>query len=279
MARRLDAGEGESVESCLTVQHALVYNVYGQLALVRLAVILLLYILDEFLALRSAALVEAGIDGVFIGIHQLAHGHAEEQRLAVALGDAEAAQQLGGYLAGLVVGVEHMTRSDGVNAEIVGQLPSPVAAVVAALLVPGIAAPGLIPHPVAVQLLEALAVGQTVGGIGPVPVGGLWIEMQTLGVVGAVHGLHRLLDECRAGPPPGFEVCKDVHVVDVYGGGCCQLLVGLTPWSAGRIGGQRLTSVLRHGVDVRIEWQRFAEHQWAVGVVRAQHDRRYVLAT
>ena len=223
----------------------------------------LLYIFDELFALRTATLVEAGIDGVLVGVHQFAHGHAQEERLAVALGDAETTQQLGGYFARLVIGVQQVTSGSGVDAVIVGEDALPIGTLAISdgktvghtvtLVVPSVAAPSLIPHPVAVELEEALAVREFVGGVRPVPIGGLGIEVETLGVVYAVHGLDGLLDEGGRRPAPRFEVGEDVDVVDMHGGGSGQLAMRLTPRATGLVGRQRLAGVLRHGVDVGIE--------------------------
>ena len=63
---------------------------------------------------------EPRIDGIFVGVDQLRTEHTEEQRLAVALGDAEAAQQLGCNLATLVI---RLTDAGGIverSAETVG---------------------------------------------------------------------------------------------------------------------------------------------------------------
>ena len=84
------------------------------------SLVFFLNILYQLLAFRSATLVEARVDGIFIWIHQLAHRHAQQQCLTVALGDAKAAQQLRCYLTGLVVSVEHVTGSNGVDAIIIG---------------------------------------------------------------------------------------------------------------------------------------------------------------
>ena len=216
MAGRLGSSGTHFHQRLVAVVDTLVYNVQRQFALVRLSLVFLLDILNQFLALRAATLVEARIDGVLVRIHQLAHGHAQQQRLAVALRDAEAAQQLGRYLARLVVGIQQMARRDGVNAVVVGQRLLPVRLVLAPLVSPRIASPGLIPHPVAVQLLQSLTVGQLVCRIGPVPVGGLRIEVQTLRVVYAVHGLYRLLDEGRTRPAPRFQIGQDMYVVNVH---------------------------------------------------------------
>ena len=258
---------------------ALLHDVQRQLSLVGLSVPLLLHILDEFLALRAAALVEAGVDIELVGIDQLSHLHAEQQCLAVTLGDAEATQQLGGYLAHLVVGLQQLGGGLAAHAVVIGQLLLPVVFVLAPVAVPGVTAPGLIPHPVAVQLFQSFAAGQAVGRVGPVPVRGLWIKVQPLGVVHAMHGLHRLLDEGGRRPSPGLQVGQDVHVVDVHRSRRGQLPVRLAPGAAGLVGGQALTRVLRHGVDVGIEGQRLTEHTRAVGVVRAQDDGRCVRAT
>ena len=82
----INGGHGP-VAVCLHLCH----DVERQLPCVGLVPPLPLHKLDEFFALRPATLVETGIDGVFVGIHQLAHPHAQQERLAVTLGDAETA--------------------------------------------------------------------------------------------------------------------------------------------------------------------------------------------
>ena len=137
----------------VTPLHAIGHDVERQFAHVRLALPLLLDILDELLALRAAALVEAGIDGVLVGVDELADEHAEEERLAVALRDAEAAQELGSYLARLFVGgadERALLVGEAVEA---GKLAVPVGYLLltVAPAVPCVASPELIPGPVAVD--------------------------------------------------------------------------------------------------------------------------------
>ena len=76
MARRLD-GHGPHLCQCpVAVVHTLVNDVQRQLAHVGLSFVFFLYVLNQLLALRTTALVEAGVDGVLVRIDQLAHRHA-----------------------------------------------------------------------------------------------------------------------------------------------------------------------------------------------------------
>ena len=93
------------------------------------AISTLVFLLDvfyEFLTLWSATLVEAGIDGELIRIDELRHRHTEQQCLAIAFRDAEAAQQFGGYLTSLVIGVQQITGGYGVDAVVAGQFTFPI---------------------------------------------------------------------------------------------------------------------------------------------------------
>ena len=182
-------------EGAIAVVHTLVHDVEGQFAHMGLSFIFFLDVFDEFLTLRTATLVETRIDGVLVRIHQFTHRHTEQECLTVALRDAETAQQFRGYLARLVVGVQHVSGTNGVDAVVVGQCLLPEGLVLPALVVPTVSSPCLIPHPVAVQLLQAFAVRQLVCRVWPVPVGSLRIEVKSLRVVHAVHGLNGLLDE------------------------------------------------------------------------------------
>ena len=145
----------EFLYGLFAVVDAFIYDVDGQFADMFLAFVLLLHILNQFLALRSATLVEARVNRELVRIDQLCHLHAEEQRLTVALGDAETTQQFGGNLACLVVGFQQMTGCDGVDAVVVAQLANPIRLVVAAMAVPCVAPPDLVPHPVAVDLKQS----------------------------------------------------------------------------------------------------------------------------
>ena len=184
-------------EGTVTMIHTLIDNIQRQFTNMRLSIVLFLHIFNEFLSLRTATLVEPGIDSVLIRVHQFAHRHTKQQRLAVTLGNAKSAQQLRSYLARLVIGVHQMTGSNGVDAVVFCQQLFPVSFVLTALITPRIASPAFVPHPVTVELLEALAIGQFVSSVGPVPIGSLRIEMQTLRVVSTVHGVDRLSDESR----------------------------------------------------------------------------------
>ena len=148
-----------------------------------------------------------------------------------------------------------MTCSSGVDAIVISQLLFPKGLVCTTLVIPAVTSPSLIPHPVAIQLLQTLTVRQLVCRIGPVPIRGLRIEVKPLRMVYAVHGLNGLLNEGRRRPSPGFEISQNVYVVDMYR--CCvgQLPMGLAPRTTRLVGGQRLTCVFRHGVDVGVEGQ------------------------
>ena len=180
-----------------SVMDALVNNIQRQLTHMLLAFVCLLNVLDEFLALRTTALIEAWVDGELIGVDQLGHRHTKQQCLAVSFRNAETAQQFRSYLASLVVGIQQMPSCNGVDAIVFGQLLFPIRFVIATLVVPSIAAPRLIPHPVAIQLLQTFAIGQLVCRIGPVPIRCLRIEMQAFGVVHTMHGLNSLLNKGR----------------------------------------------------------------------------------
>ena len=58
--------------------YTLVYNVERHFARMLLTFIFLLYILDELFTLWTTALIEAWIDGEFIGVHQLSHRHTKQ---------------------------------------------------------------------------------------------------------------------------------------------------------------------------------------------------------
>ena len=262
----------------VTPLHAVGHDVERQFAHVRLALPLLLDILDELLALRAAALVEAGIDGVLVGVDELADEHAEEERLAVALRDAEAAQELGSYLARLFVGgadERALLVGEAVEA---GKLAVPVGylALAVSTAVPCVASPELIPGPVAVDLLLALSVGELVGGVGVFPIGGLGEEMERIGAVDIVHGLDGLLHEVGRRPAEGLEVGQHVDVLDVGRTQGGEVLVNLRPRAAGLVGGQRLAIVLVHRVEVLIQGQGGIHDHLAVRVVGTDEDGRFV---
>ena len=244
-----------------------------------LSFIFLFNILDELFALRSTALVEARIDGVFVRVHQFAHGHTQEQRLAIAFRDAKATKQLRCYLASFIIGIQQVTCSSGVDAIVISQLLFPKGLVCTTLVIPTVTSPSLIPHPVAIQLLQALTIGQLISCIRPIPIGSLWIKMQTLGVMHTMHGLNGLLDKGRTAPAPGLEVSKDMYIINMYRSSCSQLTMGLAPRSTRLIGCQRFACIFRHGVDVRIKGQRLFENQRSIGIVRTEHYRRNVCST
>ena len=70
-----------------------------------------------------------------------------------------------------------------------------------------------------------------------------------------------------------------MHIVDMHGSSLSQLPVGFAPRAARLVGGKRFTRVFRHGINIRIERQRFFQHQRSVGVVRTQDDGRFVGTT
>ena len=189
---------GQSLQcrySLVAVGHTFVDNIQRQFSGMLLAFPFLFHIFNQFFSCRTAAFVETWINGVFVGIDQLADLHAQQQTLAVALGDAESAEQFGGNLSTFVKRLDDGCGCRGVGAIVVGYHLLPVGIVVATLAVPGIAAPCRIPHPVAVNLQHSLAIGQFVGSVGPIPIVGLGIEMESFGMVNVVHGLDRLVDE------------------------------------------------------------------------------------
>ena len=155
------------------------------------------HILDKFFTLRSATLVETGIDGVLIRIHQFTHLHAEQERLTVTFGDTETAQQLRSNLAALIVGFQNLAGSVVLDSIIDRKLLEPVVFVLTTVAVPGIASPHLIPHPVAVNLQLTAAIGQFIGSIGPIPITSLRIKVEPLAVMHAVHSLNGLLCKGR----------------------------------------------------------------------------------
>ena len=79
----------QSSDSLLTVCHTLINDIQGQFTHMRLFFPLFLYIFNEFLALRSATLIESRIDRIFIRVDELSHAHAQQQRLTVTLGNTE----------------------------------------------------------------------------------------------------------------------------------------------------------------------------------------------
>ena len=153
------------------------------------------HILDKFFTLRSATLVETGIDSVLIRIHQFAHLHTEQERLAVTFGDTETAQQLRSNLAALVVGFQNLAGSIVLDSIIDRKLLEPVVFVLTTVAVPGIASPHLIPHPVAVNLQFTFPISKFVCRIGPIPITGLRIKVEPLAVMHAVHSLNSLLSK------------------------------------------------------------------------------------
>ena len=70
-----------------------------------------------------------------------------------------------------------------------------------------------------------------------------------------------------------------MYIIDMNGSSSSQLTVCLTPRSSRLVGGKALTRIFRHGIDIGIQRQRLLEHQWSVGVVRTQHDRRNIRTT
>ena len=138
--------------SLVAVSLGLSYNIEWQLTHMRLMLPLLLYIFDEFLALRTATLIETRIDGVLIWIHQLTHEHAQEQRLTVALCNTETAEELRRNLTTLIVCLADAVGNSGISSIVIGKHLIPVITLGSyiATAVPGISSPCLVPHPVAV---------------------------------------------------------------------------------------------------------------------------------
>ena len=185
--------------SLVAMSLGLSYDIKRQLTHMRLMLPLLLYIFDEFLALRTATLIETRIDGVLIWIHQLTHEHAQEQRLTVALSNTETAKELRRNLTALIVSLADTVSNSGIRSIVISKYLIPVITLggYIATAIPGISAPCLVPHPVAVQLLLPLTAWQFICRIRPIPVTSLRIEMQGIGVMNIVHRRYRLLNERR----------------------------------------------------------------------------------
>ena len=66
------------LQGFFSVTDTLVYNIQWQLANMGLAVVFLLNIFDELLALWSTTLVKTWINGKFIGIDKLCHCHTQK---------------------------------------------------------------------------------------------------------------------------------------------------------------------------------------------------------
>ena len=98
---------------------------------------------DEFLTFGTATFVEAGIDGVFVRIDELAHKESQEQCLAIALSDAESAQQFWCNLARCFIGLTNIIANVGGCAIEIGQALIPIGNLLVAVtsLLPGIASP------------------------------------------------------------------------------------------------------------------------------------------
>ena len=91
MAGRLSGNSAHLDKGAVTVVHTLVNDVQRQFSDMLFTLILLLNVFDKFFSLRPAALVEAWVDGVFVGIDQFTHRHTKQQGLAVTFRDAETA--------------------------------------------------------------------------------------------------------------------------------------------------------------------------------------------
>ena len=206
-SRRIDGSHG-----LLAVGNGLINDIERQFSLVSLMFPLLLDILYQLLTLRSAALVKARIDGVFIWIDELTHKHSEQQSLPVALRNAESAQQFWGYLPTLVKGSAYEIGPTGIifstRSVEIGESSIPVTGLIDGVATTGpcVSSPHSIPHPVAVKLILTAAARQFIGTVRPVPVRSLRIEMQGVGVVDVVHSLHSLLGEPRRCPPPRLQI-------------------------------------------------------------------------
>ena len=108
---------------------------------------------DEFLTFGTATLVEAGVDGVFVRIDELAHEEAQEQSLAITLGDAESAQQFRCNLARCFISLTNNIGNVGGRAIEIGNAFVPIGYLLGAVasLLPGVASPFGKPQPVAVD--------------------------------------------------------------------------------------------------------------------------------
>ena len=97
---------------------------------------LLFYIFYKLLAGRSAALIEARIDSIFVRVHELAYLHAEQETLTVAFRNAEAAQQLRCNLSTVVISVDDSSGSYSVCAVVFSESLLPERFVFSAVAVP-----------------------------------------------------------------------------------------------------------------------------------------------
>ena len=245
---------------------------------VRLALKLLLDILDQLLTLRATAFVEARVDRIFIGIDQLAHKHTEQQGLAVTLRDTKATQELRGDLSGLLIGRTNRSTPLDRRTEVLGKglIPEGDLLGTVTAAIPRIATPRLIPSPITIQLLEARAIGQLIGRVGPIPIGGLRIEVQGIGTMHIVHRLYGLLRKVGRSPAEGLQVGQNVHVRDMGRAERAQILVNLAPRATRRIGRQRLAVVFVHRVEVLVDGQCGIHHHAAIRIVRTQQHGRFV---
>src|SRR5205823_10250127 len=87
---------------------------------------LLLGILNNHLALRRFRLIKQRKQAVALGVDELIHQHPKGQRLAVAVGDAIATQQLGLDFAGFFVSRQNLLAGGGVAAKLLGYFLTPV---------------------------------------------------------------------------------------------------------------------------------------------------------
>ena len=245
-------GQRHLLHGIPSVTDTLVDNIQWQLTGMFFTIVFFLDVLNEFFTLRTTALVEARIDGELIGVDQLRHRHTEQQRLSIPFRDAETAQQLGSYLARLIVGIQQMLCSNSVDTIIFSQLLLPIRFVITTLVVPCIASPRLIPHPVTVQLLQAFAIGQLVCRIRPVPIRCLRIEVQAFGVVHTMHGLNSLLNKGWRRPAPRLQIGQDMYVVNMHRCGLGQLAMCLAPWATRLISSKALARIFRHRIDIGI---------------------------
>ena len=65
-----------------------------------------------------------------------------------------------------------------------------------------------------------------------------------------------------------------MHIINVNWGCIGQLAMRLAPRATGLVGRQTLTRVLRHRIDIRIQWQALLQHKQSVGIMRTKNDRR-----
>ena len=195
---------------------------------------------DEFLTFGPTTFVEAGVDGVFVRIDELAHKESQEQCLAIALGDAESAQQFRCNLARCFVGQTNIIGNVGGRAVEIGNAFVPIGYLLGAVasLLPGVASPFGKPQPVAVDLHFSFAVTKIISRIGMIPIRSLRKEMERIGSMHLMHRPDGLLHKVGRSPAPRLQVGKNVNVLDMHRTEFRKVLVNLCPRATGLIGGQ-----------------------------------------